>query len=692
MLHFFYPLYSYLDLRQGVNWWLPQWNMLDRIGTPIIGEPTSGIFYPLRWILGLPFFSIEQRIAYFLAVHFLIGWSSVFIVGRRSFRLSTSVASLVAIGYTFGQANCFLIYNPPYFFSSAWLPLALGSIFTGLKSPAQQCVLPKWGLTLAASLTLMILGGDVQLPYNLALLSFVLWLTFCIEQIVKTRRQSRAFRTPWDSFVSQSLTRIFQFGIAFIVAGALSALQILPTWYWMHAGAAGSETLLRSGVGDRYVLQSSELLTIVLPSIFGSFAPNHTRWLAAFQPSFLWCPSLHVGVLIIVCAALSLLVAGRALLCRTLLVIVVFAGWAALGDTAGLYWSLRQWFPIYEAFRFPMKFWPLVSLAICLLGGVFLDFAARRRNLRMYVRGGLLWLVLTNLVFTFVASILFLQGLGFEVPSEPLSGGFARDLMFWHAGFATSLTAIVGLAAWYILKPSNDRWRKRLVGYGLELLLLIQLLGLSNLNLSFADRESFALAPPADFRWDMGKQSLPVYFSQPGRDLDTEFESAPRSSIEVVNFQIAKQVGKTHLLSGTRNFNAQLSIEPPVYRNSGSRLSMLSHTTKPSEMATLWKIDCQDEQINLHSDSTAACELTLPMLQDGGWSIAKSSAGGPVELLISEDHLIRLRLPDNAGHVKLVYTTPGLKLGSIISVSTLLLLLIYLLCSKHYRSRHPIPF
>ena len=53
--HFYTPLYDYVSERTETDW-LPLWNPLDRTGVPLLGESTTGVLYPVRYLVfSLPF-------------------------------------------------------------------------------------------------------------------------------------------------------------------------------------------------------------------------------------------------------------------------------------------------------------------------------------------------------------------------------------------------------------------------------------------------------------------------------------------------------------------------------------------------------------------------------------------------------------------------------------------------------------
>jgi len=80
--HFYLPLYDYVDHRSGEQW-LPLWNPLDHTGMPLIGEASTAVLYPVRWIVyALPIDNVAAMNVY-LVVHLLIASAAAGVLARR---------------------------------------------------------------------------------------------------------------------------------------------------------------------------------------------------------------------------------------------------------------------------------------------------------------------------------------------------------------------------------------------------------------------------------------------------------------------------------------------------------------------------------------------------------------------------------------------------------------------------------
>nr|MCU0721338.1 hypothetical protein [Pirellula sp.] len=288
-MHFYYPLWGFLDRSSFDYWLLPHFNYLDRVGVPWIAEPTTMTFYPGRLLLRLPFISLEQSIAVFFIVHLGIAWFGSFYSIRRVCRKSAFAASIAASSYAFGGFTYFQIYNAPYLVSSAWLPFAFGALFAitqqGRTTKSTRS-LRHWQALLILSLVAMCLAGDFQLPYNLGLLAAGL----CAAVSVNKWHRNRAVVAA--NSIKASTGKSFAIAACFCLAAFCTAIQSIPTYRWMTLGNS-SETIAQRGISDRYTFQSSYLLTCVIPNCLGNYTPTHTRWVAGLTQDSMWVASIH---------------------------------------------------------------------------------------------------------------------------------------------------------------------------------------------------------------------------------------------------------------------------------------------------------------------------------------------------------------------------------------------------------------
>jgi hypothetical protein len=419
-LHFFYPLWSYVDSLQGTEGCLPFWNPWDGLGNSVVAEPTSMIFYPPRWGLLLRFGTIENRIGWFLVGHLVFTYFGWIYCGSQ-LRWHPLSNQLGAWGYTLSGPVFFQIYNPPYLVGAAWLPLAMLACWQVLaqETPATYPVSFKKVAGLAFPLAMLVLGGDAQTAYHVVMLGGVFLLTAMAFNSIRPMLSSNV---P-SGKIRQAFCSMMLLVAASGLALGLSAVQIAPTWNWLkHSsridGAEPSRFSRRLSmppsarattdqrttrletptVGEKVSLETSSgkmrwkgeerlqfatqpwhLLTMILPNCFGSFTPIHTRW-SQLLPSDgrVWVPSLHVGTSIFLLFLLTICsgglgkrwaaerIDGARFRFRVMTFSATIAVIALLSSfDFGLYRIWSAFMPLYEAFRYPAKWTTFFVWGIC---------------------------------------------------------------------------------------------------------------------------------------------------------------------------------------------------------------------------------------------------------------------------------------------------------------------------------------
>lgn len=370
---FFYtPLYDYVAERCSESW-LPLWNPLDQTGMPLIGETTSAVFYPLRYLMfSLPI-STESAMAWYVAVHLIIASMAARLLARWA-GCQPLGANLASLLYPLSGSVLFLYTNPPFLVGAAWLPIALG----GMLLP--QIGKRKLRITVAGSaMAMMILGGDPQSALHVMLVVAAIGLL----------RLAKRSADRIDGGVLLGVP---------MLAAILSAPQLVASISWSKQSErlqpVMSDSWLdppqRNGMRSQafqYSLPPWHLAEIVTPNAFGSFIPINQRFSRLWAgDGRAWTPSIYMGVV----AFLALWIRLRFrherfggpwwVLCwisffLTLghfgLVWLVQSGTGRLlnYDSAigGPYWFLYQFLPGYDSFRYPTKWLPFFALAVTMV-------------------------------------------------------------------------------------------------------------------------------------------------------------------------------------------------------------------------------------------------------------------------------------------------------------------------------------
>jgi hypothetical protein len=390
-MHFFYPLWSFVEHNPAAERWLPTWNPWDGFGSSVVAEPTSMVFYPLRVVLLCPFGSLEQRLGIFLAVHFAIAYAG-WLWCARCWRWSPLTAQWVAWGYTLSGPVFFTLYNPPFLVGAAWLPWAFGGCL-------KVCLFPKasWtacreaALLTGSALAMMVLGGDAQAAYHLV---FIGGLLLVMLGLIRWWQQPAGGRVFYQTGRLVAVWGLMGFGVA-----GVTAVQIIPTCYWLRLSTRGSPplasaldsqegaTVKQGGAASEerrsFHLHGWEALTLIAPNFFGSMVPEHTRWIQRIAPNDrMWIPSLHFGTALagLMCAGWftighCLFFRGRWTRQHQLLWIasaVALLAWLS-GLEHGLFSLWSDCLPFYCFFRYPAKWSTFLVWGMCLAAGTQLE-------------------------------------------------------------------------------------------------------------------------------------------------------------------------------------------------------------------------------------------------------------------------------------------------------------------------------
>jgi len=327
--HFYPPLFELVQHQWSAGR-VPLWNSYDNLGSPLLADGTSSVFYPAKLLLSLPG-GRARWFALYVAMHVLIASGGAFVLAR-CWKTSYEAAALAALSYGFGGSVLFQHSNLVFLIGAAWMPWGLCAAQRML---AQRRI--AWACALGALLALMILGGDPQAAYHTLLLVLLGALFFRggdrgDDSVGDGRTTGGSWRRGRAcSWCRRPPTLL---AMAMGCAVALSAIQVLPTaeyarrssrrtyaaprnlyetvdfllterpthggppdWY---AGLLDLERPQGSHAAGRYWFSVGpwRLIELAWPNVAGRQFPTHRRWLDLVPAEGeLWVPSLYVGLL-----------------------------------------------------------------------------------------------------------------------------------------------------------------------------------------------------------------------------------------------------------------------------------------------------------------------------------------------------------------------------------------------------------
>ena len=425
--HFYSPSFSW-QARQWRDGSIPLWNDQEGLGSDVVGDGSSSVFYPGKLLLVALPFAWATRLNLYVLAHLLLAAVGSYRLAR-TWNLERAAACLAATAYSLSGPVLSLHANIPFLVGAAWLPWALQATDQLLRQGERSAV-----LSLALVLALMVLGGDPQAAYHVGLAAVLYLLMLPRRLSGRSRRRGLVLLTS-----------------AALLAGLLSAIQLLPLLAQSHQstrtapdqprsiyelqlqGPPAGEQLsgLLAGADNPYQPDPYQfsvapwrLAELAWPNVSGRMYPQNERWLRALGGERrIWTPTLYMGLLVMVLAWSGWNLRSSEPRVRWLSWLLLLSAIASLGlygigwvlrqaglldnpDTdpaGGLYWLMTVVLPGYVKFRFPAKLWVLFTLAGSLLAAwqmqELLDGRRRRPARRLVLlaatgAAGLLLLVL----------------------------------------------------------------------------------------------------------------------------------------------------------------------------------------------------------------------------------------------------------------------------------------------------------
>ena len=457
---------------QFIPWWewafdtllsgqWPLWNPLLGMGSPLIANYQSALFYPPNWLYllfyamgGIAGLAWSQALV--LALHIALGGVGMAVLIRR---LGMGKLAQTVGGLAFALSGYIVARGWFFSISSAvvWLPwILLFSYDLVEQKPNRQTnksipdILSSKSITTILKLGFVIgmqlLAGHAQLTWYTMLLA-ALWIGYW----------SWANGPTSTSFKFSKLRNIiqawFSFAIASILGVSLAAVQLLPTAEYLMQSQRASAIDYEAAM--LYSFWPWRFLGLFAPDLFGSPVTGDFWGYATY-----WEDAIYIGLLPIFLALGVLMrsvflqkteslssqpqtkIFNQRSLGIFLLVIIFFSFLFALGDNTPVFPWLYKNVPTFDMFKSPTRFsvWAIFSLVLLAAIGV--------ERWRRPTGRGLYW---TRLSIAGAFAISIGAGVGWillrNIPDFHIS--FVRSLAF--AGFWA-----IGLGALSVLAPIDE--------------------------------------------------------------------------------------------------------------------------------------------------------------------------------------------------------------------------------------------
>ena len=577
---FYQPLFEWTR-DQWFSGQVPLWCSLDNWGGPVVADATSSVFYPAKLIFLIKPVPFSILFGVYLAGHVL--WA---VFGTRwcakVMEISQPGQWLAACGFGFGGYVLFQTCNVVFLVGAAWLPWALGCIWSIHKSinnvgdsDRPGCFLPS--ICLAITLSMMVLAGDPQIAMHTVMVAVL-----CL---VLGSFHSTPHHSIGRSIAKASILIVLVTGLAV----AMSAIQVWPSIEWAaqsersaqfddESGSLIERPAADSPRSDVYQFSQAPwtIVDMFWPNVLGKldFATN-LRWSSSLAGADrIWSGSIYMGLIVVLLSAAMIRCGPWKRLEITLMLIAAFFlfssfGWYGFGwlinelqlmrggggisqtvgePTGGLYWILENVVPGYDRFRYPAKLVVVFALAMCLVAGRGLDRLAHPDgdSIRRWVRR-------TSTVFAVfsIVTVLFLSAQSFQYRWLPRINPAIAESVFGSALHCSIVSGLlVAIVTWHKNAPSRSEMMAR----------LLVMLGVIELMIAVTWTVCLVEKPNEPVAFDRLENSSAIWRS-PDLENIHQFEDWDQLATQL---QIDRQTlyPKYHLLRRQRLIGSWHSIQP----------------------------------------------------------------------------------------------------------------------------------
>ncbi|MBX7236098.1 MAG: YfhO family protein [Caldilineales bacterium] len=224
-LSYYAPYWDYINdaLRQGR---LPLWNPLLFAGAPLLANPQTSLFYPLRWPFAL--LPAEQGLVVWAALHAWLTGAFTYALARRAGRVGRGAAWTAGLIFALNGWAAGLLGHPNRWATLPWLPAALWLWELRPARPGWGWRWRRWLAANAVVWALALLAGHSQTFYNQALI-VAAWALAPVAGKMAVSRRHGHFRSSWRRHAACLLEVVLPLAAIALLALGLTAIQLLPT-------------------------------------------------------------------------------------------------------------------------------------------------------------------------------------------------------------------------------------------------------------------------------------------------------------------------------------------------------------------------------------------------------------------------------------------------------------------------------
>ena len=396
----FIPLAYYLNeaLKAGrIPLWLPE----IFSGFPYVADGEGGFFYPLNLLLHYFFPFITALNIYTFLTFLIMGFSTFYFL--RNLKLSKEAALVGSLSFIFAGGMVARITHLLFLNSVAFLPL---NFFLTQKFFQKRN--PLYLLLIGIFLSFQILNFS---PPTTLVCFIGLGLFFLFKTLTNSSNSK------------ELLTNLAALFFVFILAGALSAIQIVPTLEVISLSRRGGG--IGEGEAKEFAFHLEELLYFLRPTPFGNFSQG-TYQAPREGFVFFWENNAYIGILGFILGALAILkiFARSQKMILFFAFLLLFSILLALGQFTSYFFILRL--PPFSFFRVPGRYLFLSMFSLSTLAAFGFENVTSRFSQKRSLLG--------ILAAIFILADLFSFGLfynptydGQKWLSPPQSAQFLKD-------------------------------------------------------------------------------------------------------------------------------------------------------------------------------------------------------------------------------------------------------------------------
>ena len=324
---------------------LPLWNPYQDGGYPMHGDPQSGAWYPIVWILT---FITGGYTLYTLHLEFIL---TIYIAAIGFYKLSQHFNYTAHTSILLAYAYCcsgFFVSNAQHFtwvISGAYLPFIFYYFLQTLHDPNY-----KNAIKTALSLFLILSGGY---PAFIIIVSYV--LLFLVAQKLYTHLKHKDYK--------KNLTLIYYQSVLCIVFLMTSSVVIYSILF--------CKPLITRG--ENVSMEAASFMPFSIPSFLSFVFPFATCHHSDFVKTDISMANAYIGIIAVVLFIVFLFRKNKTTLEKTFLTIGIVTLSASVGSALPVRSFLYEHVPLMNLFRFPSAFRIFFMISFLLLAGSELD-------------------------------------------------------------------------------------------------------------------------------------------------------------------------------------------------------------------------------------------------------------------------------------------------------------------------------